>query len=56
VRRHHATRGSHRAAERAVWACRWAVFSPLDTGESRLHAHAGGPQYAQAYGLALRAA
>jgi type IV pilus assembly protein PilM len=33
-----------------------AVFSPLDTGESRLHAHAGGPQYAQAYGLALRAA
>ena len=33
-----------------------AVFSPLDTGESRLHAHSGGPQYAQAYGLSLRAA
>ena len=32
------------------------LFSPLDAGERGSHAHAGGPQYAQAYGLALRAA
>lgn len=32
------------------------VFSPLDASERGVHVHAGGPQYAQAYGLALRAA
>ncbi len=32
------------------------VFSPLDTGERGVHITGGGPQYAQAYGLALRAA
>ena len=31
-------------------------FSPLDTIERGARIHAGGPQYAQAYGLALRAA
>jgi Tfp pilus assembly PilM family ATPase len=33
-----------------------AMFSPLDTTERGARVHAGGPQYAQAYGLALRAA
>jgi Tfp pilus assembly PilM family ATPase len=32
------------------------TFSPLDTNERGARIHAGGPQYAQAYGLALRAA
>ena len=32
------------------------VFSPLDSGERGAPPLAGGPQYAQAYGLALRAA
>jgi type IV pilus assembly protein PilM len=31
-------------------------FSPLDTIERGAHIHAGGPQFAQAFGLALRAA
>jgi type IV pilus assembly protein PilM len=33
-----------------------AVFSPLDTSERGVRIQAGGPQFAQAYGLALRAA
>ena len=33
-----------------------AAFSPLDLHERGVRIHAGGPQYAQAYGLALRAA
>lgn len=32
------------------------VFSPLDTSERGVRIQAGGPQFAQAYGLALRAA
>jgi len=32
------------------------TFSPLDTVERGARVHAGGPQFAQAYGLALRAA
>jgi len=33
-----------------------SAFSPLDASERGARANAGGPQYAQAYGLALRAA
>lgn len=32
------------------------VFSPLDGADARAHGPTGGPQYAQAFGLALRAA
>jgi len=33
-----------------------SLFSPLDVNERGTRVAAGGPQYAQAYGLALRAA